>query len=374
MLPANLLTNSRAKMFRDCQRRHHFAYVLGFKPVEVPHALWFGDACIHVPLQGYWCARRDGLEGPLGAALDALPKDADPFDLARARVMLCAYATIWDAVECEVLDVEIEFTLPLIHPLTGEQSRTWTLAGKLDLVIRLANGKTAIVEHKSTSADPSAGSDYRRRLTLDTQISQYVAGAEALGHPADLVIYDILRKPDQRPLKATPEESRKYTEPRSKACPECKKKKAAPGPHRDPETGGECVDGRIVTDPGGKLYANQREADETPEEYEDRLAAVIAENVHAYIERIDIHRFENERAAFGVDVWKLGQSMALVEQLGLEVPNPDACFRQHGATCPYLPVCEGTADLYDATRYRLADNPHEELNHVTQPAAESTAA
>jgi hypothetical protein len=325
-----LLTNSRAKCFRDCTQRHHYEYELGYRPAAVAHPLWFGD-CIHHGLQPYWEVRRDGGDA-LGAALAALPDDADPFELVKMRAMLTAYAVVWDRVDLEVLAVEAEFRLPLIHPLSGAASREWELAGKIDLVVRFPDGRVAVVEHKTSSQDVGPGSDYRRRLTLDTQVSQDLMGAEALGFAPDLIVYDVLRKPQLKPLLATPVEQRKYTKPT----------KAEPTP---------------------RLYATQREFDETVDEYAARLGADFTADPNKYIERVELHRFDDERARFAVDVWKLSQSISLTRSLSLEAPNPGACFAHHSA-CPFLPVCERTASLDDEALYRRVEFPHEELTRA----------
>jgi hypothetical protein len=342
-----LLTNSRAKTFRDCALRHHYQYVLGYLPRATSHPLWFGDVA-HRALQAYWECRRDGGPDALEAALSALPADADAFDLARLRVMLTAYAVAWDREDVEVLAVEQEFTLPLLNPLSGAASRDWQLAGKIDLVLRYAaDGRTVIVEHKTSSQDVSPGSDYRRRLTLDTQVSQYVMGGESLGYAVDAIVYDVLRKPKLEPLLATPPEKRQYTKgkPARPARPATAKRPAVEAQPEEPP----------------RLYAGQREADETPAEFAERLAAAVAEDPGSYLERVELHRFEDERARFAVDVWKLAQQIGLTTQLELATANPGACFAHHGR-CFYLPVCERTASLDDPHLYHRPASPHAELS------------
>mgnify|MGYP007001753624 CR=1 FL=1 len=57
----------------------------------------------------------------------------------------------------------------------------------------------------TTSEDIGRGTDYWRRLRMDGQVSIYYAGSAALGYPADLCLYDVLRKPSLRPKKAVAE-------------------------------------------------------------------------------------------------------------------------------------------------------------------------
>lgn len=247
----------------------------------------------------------------------------DPFDLARAEAMLIGYDARWSGDRYETIAVEAEFRAPLVNPETGAPSRTWTLGGKLDVLVRDADGRTLIVEHKTASGDVGPGSDYLKRLRLDGQVSVYYAGAAALGHAVDGCLYDVLVKPGQRPLKATPEESRKYTK-------------------------------------DGSLYKTQRDRDETPEEYRARVMAAVADDPNAYFLRADVVRLEEEMRDAMADVWNLGKQMHEARLAGRFPRNPDSCVR-YGRTCEYFGVCTGEASLSDPSLFR-ASIAHPELD------------
>jgi hypothetical protein len=68
---ARLLTSSRLKTARACQRLHKFRYIDMARPTVEPEALRFGTL-IHLGLQAWWEAR-DG--DRLGAALRAISSD-----------------------------------------------------------------------------------------------------------------------------------------------------------------------------------------------------------------------------------------------------------------------------------------------------------
>lgn len=224
-----------------------------------------------------------------------------------------------------------------------------------------------VVEHKTTALEIGAGSSYWRRLTLDSQISNYQVGCRSLGHVPTGVLYDVIRKPQIRPYKATPIEAREYTKPKDRACKECKKKTPPPLPHV--ETVGEgdearevtCVDGRIVTDPGGKLYGNMREFDETPEEFATRLRADIGAAPEKYYQRGTIVRLEEEERDAARDTWELARQMREAQLAKRWPRNPDACDA-YGSFCQYFPVCSGETTIDDPLRYRDAGQPHEELS------------
>lgn len=308
-----LLTNSQLTTFRRCQREHHYAYQLGYRATEDAEALRFGTL-IHQGLEAWWMGL--GLETALALAVNGA---VDEYEAAKVRVLLTGYDARWSGERFEVAAVERQFRAPLVNPETGAPSRTYDLGGKLDVL--LARG---IVEHKTTSEEVGIGSMYWRRLALNSQVSTYYAGAKSLGHEVDACVYDVIRKPSIRPLKATPAESRKYTK-------------------------------------DGRLYAAQREHDETPAEYAARLTDEVAANPDKYYQRGEVVRLESEEREAAFDVWQLARAMREAELAGRAPRNTDACMR-YGKVCPFFDVCSGVASLEDKSRFTHVDNVHQELS------------
>lgn len=226
----------------------------------------------------------------------------------------------------------------------------------------LQPGQAAVVEHKTASGDIGEGSPYWRKLVLDSQVSNYHAAAQALGVEPVGIVYDVVRKVALEPYLATPAEDREYTQPKSKACPVCKKKSAPPAPHT--VDGLTCEEGRIVTDPGGRLYKNQREFDETLDEYRLRVRQEIGTNIDKYFRRGLIVRNEAERRESAYDVWMVGQQIRESQLANAWPRNTDACT-QYNSTCDYWPVCAGEASIEDPTRYEHTAAQHEELGGAT---------
>lgn len=344
-----LLTASRVKSARACLRLHRYQYIEGLRPAREDDALLLGTL-FHAALEAWWLAPENRLE----AALTALDKPGvDPFDRAKARVMMIGYDARWKNEELVVLGVEVEFQAPLVNPASGVASRTWQLAGKIDAIVQ-RDGRPWLIEHKTSAEDITPGSDYWRRLKMDGQVSQYFVGAKALGHDVAGMIYDVIGKPSSKPRKATPIEEREYTKPKTRQCKECKKKAPAPGPHL--EDGIACADGVIVTDPGGKLYANMREFDETPEEYERRCLEGL--DVNSF-QRGDVVRLDGEVDEHLSDVWHLATMLRDAERENRAPRNPDACVRW-GKACAYFDLCTGVASAEDTTRF-IRKTLHPEL-------------
>lgn len=321
-----LLTSSRCKVARACRRKHLFRYVLGYRSVQEAAALRFGTL-MHRGLEAWWLAAQAGLPQDewLARAMTALAGESDPWDLARAQVLMAGYHLRWKDEPYAVLAVEVKFDAPLINPNTGHPSRTYRLAGKLDVVVRdPRTGKTLLVEHKTSSEDITSGSNYWKRLRLDGQVSIYFAGARSLGHEIDGCLYDVIGKIAQRPMQATPEKHRKY-------------KKT------------------------GELYAGQREVDETPAEYVERIAAVVAEAPEAYFARGEVVRLEQEMTDALLDVWDLGQQLREEQSVERYPRNPDSCDLYH-RQCEFFPVCTGEASLEDARLFTHSREVHPELS------------
>jgi hypothetical protein len=322
-----ILSASRLKDARSCQRLHHYRYGLGYRPAEDATTLRFGTL-IHAGLEAWWMAT----ENPLEAALAATAGEADPFERVKAEALLIGYDARWsdDRAKYQVVAVEARFEAPLVNPETSRPSMTWQLGGKIDaLAVEVATGRKVVVEHKTASEDISVGTDYWRRLRMDGQVSTYYAGAEALGHPADLCLYDVIKKPTQRPKKKTAE---------------------------------------VKLKKDGQPYAGQQLADETPEEFGARLLEVIAEAPNAFFVRGEVVRLDGEVAEAVFDIWQLGQQLREADRLQRYPRNPSACL-QYGRTCAFIGVCSGEASLDDPSLFKKLDTVHPELAVVAGAAA-----
>lgn len=310
-----LLTESRQKTHRRCQREEQIRYQLGYVPMASSEALRFGTL-MHKGLEAWWTGI-DGTER-LGCALEAIQGlAADEYEAVRLECLLIGYDIRWRSEDFEAISVEQEFRAPLLNPTTNAPSKTFERAGKIDVIARRkSNGRKVIIEHKTSGEDISPGSTYWARVRMDGQISGYFRGAEALGHEVESCIYDVIGKVALKPYKATPEESRKYTK-------------------------------------DGRLYANQREADETPVEYRARVLEHIAANPDDYYQRAEIVRLESELRAYDLETWQQAVQMRDAQRLGIAPRNPDACSR-FGQLCSYFDVCSGAASLEDERFTKLA--------------------
>jgi len=347
-----LLTHSEIQCFQRCPREHHYRYRLRRRPKADAHALRFGHV-FDESLQAWWQAGPLHGRDAMIAKLETFTKDEtkylNPFDIEKVRALLFVYDARWGNEPYEILRVQPTFRMPIVNPVTGRASKTYDLGGKLDvLVIDIRTDEVVIIETKTTSSDIKPEASYWHTISvLDPQISTYYSGArqilKSIGikkEPARAV-YDVIRKPQLRPLKATPEDKREYLK-------------------RDPT----------------KLKASQREKDETVEDYADRTMEDIIGQIpqdgigldtnlawatmRKYFARGDIVRLESEEFDHAIDVWDTAQ-LIHENELAKRAPRHRGSCKRYGGFCAYFPVCGGLMRIED---FVYSEEKHEELKEI----------
>lgn len=285
---SEIYTHSRLACFRQCPRKHQIRYVFALAPEAVPEYVDVGSA--------YHLAHYLGEE--------AIGRVA-PFIREAARAMQRKWTPRLIA-EYVALELRAETTVPATR-----SNGVYAFAGGIDAVARLHDGRLAVVERKTTSR---LDDDYWRRVELDSQVSGYFVLARAAGLDVQTVVYDVAVRPGCRPLKATPPEEKKYRKS------------------------------------DGALYANQREHDETPDEYFERCLAEMTPD------RYDMREVAITQQR--IDEWRrdTAEEVCAIEA-GFAYRNTAACSH-----CEYLAICH-RSDLNSNTPggyVRLAD-VHPEL-------------
>jgi len=242
----------------------------------------FGTA-IHEALEVYWRNARS-----LQTAIDSLT--LTDYDLARARSMLVLYDNKWSEFladkQFEIIGAEVPFEEVLFHPTERRTHEHFTITGRIDLVLRI-NGYTVVVEHKTSSEDIGTGSQYRQRLLTDSQVSQYLEGYPE----AHFVIWDVLKKPDIKPLGIT----------------------------------------------------KTRKQEESYEEYEIRCLEKLSAEPDRYHALFEVHRNEVQRERFRRDLWATADLMTVSRLMGIRDRNESACFAKY--PCQFVHHCAGMESL-----------------------------
>jgi hypothetical protein len=186
-----LLTASRSAKFLSCPRAHFWSYERRLRREDSGPALRFGSAW-HRAMEARW--KGHAAEDCLSLALPE-GVDLDAIQAETLASLLLVYFRIYGAQDELIAQAfpEVEFKQDL------KASRSFYSAGKIDGLVKLSDGRFAIIEHKTTSDDVSEGSDYWTRLRFNPQLLQYVGSARQLGWPVETAIYDVTRKPMIQP-------------------------------------------------------------------------------------------------------------------------------------------------------------------------------
>lgn len=351
-----------------CPRYHQYRYIERKHAITTSSAARFGTL-FHAGLEAWWLGYRLDYAERLSTTYDAIAKvvhelGCDDEERAIAEELMLGYHARWHEEPLVTEFVEHQFQRPLVNPLTSRPSRTYDLGGKIDaLVTDSRDGRRYLVEHKTTSSDIGEGSDYWQRLRMDGQVSAYYhAFSDVAG-----CLYDVIRRPGQRRYKATPEDQRKYTQ--GKKC-KCCKGKPWPVTHEVAEMAGfpeqetQCpaCKGSGLEEPP-KLYANQREHDESLDEFRLRIREAIASEPDAYYKRGVVVRLDTEIREHLLDVWHLATAMREMSNDGIHPRNPDACI-QFNRRCDYFDVCTGVASIDDPRLYQISESAHPELKET----------
>jgi hypothetical protein len=258
-------------------------------------------------------------------------KEKANWHLARAMVM--GYAERYTQEEFEVLHAEKEFEAEIRNPDTGRPSQTFTIAGKVDGIVRVGND-LYLLEHKTAS---TLTSDYLDRLWTDTQIALYCFYLRQQGFPVVGVIYNILLKSrlQQRAGETDEEFEARWTALAAK-------------------------------NKSGKSTAKRQEP-ESDEEYQARLHEWYARPEAFHRERIYLS--EDRLAMLQEEVWEITQQYLDARGRGKWLMNTSNCF-SYQRPCEYLPYCQSGFNPTAPDNLSALAPPHED--HPGAAPAEPT--
>jgi hypothetical protein len=316
------LTPSAVDTFVACSKAYDFSYNKAIYPTAYPSALTTGSA-LHGGSEAF--KRGQGLEAGLARAAEVfarqveqtlrqLPEDAAlavrekaQHDQAKARAMLRAYWEQYHASgtddlppdrELEFVLVEQSFHLPMLNPLTGRASRTFTKAGRCDAIISLRARPSAglfVYELKSTS-DTIDEMVEALRQSVQPATYQELA-ARTLGKPITGTIVDIVKKPTIHGRKG-----------------------------------------------------------ETLEEFEDRCLASYRDEPERFFRRVELPN-DGRLVREAMEVfWQTARAIREADRHGYVAPRGRKCKKSFG-WCEYKALCW----YGNREGYRLSDQAHEEL-------------
>jgi len=315
--PQKSVSQTRVETWQRCQRLFGYRYAWKVPRPEEPSWAVLGSA--------FALCRAKIDHGMAWSVPITLP--------AQDRMRLQAILEYYASMPAFPGTCEVEVRIPLFGP--NDDLMLWGFVDKL------SSDKKTLVEWKYAQ-DPKMYS----RLKMSLQSSSYFFGFPSVTK----IIVAVAKKPTLQMHLATPVEDRTYTKPKTKKskCVECE------GTGQTDElidhpvdytgdvetTSSPCIPckgtGKIKTViEESKLYKNQRERDETPEEFLERVRADIA---------LDPNKYFHFRTFFR-DEFDVDGDMNLVRMMyaeserarreGLFLPRYGECDR-----CEYAAICE----------------------------------
>lgn len=353
---SNLITVSRLKCLQACPRKHYYAYEVGLRSEGEQRALRFGRI-YHVALDTY--ARERNFEQACEAIYsnyDHKPDYIESFDWSVEREtvlrLFAGYVWLYENDGIEVIESEKVFQLPILNPETGRPTPLFERSGKIDKKIRF-NGRTGIMEHKTTRDSIEPDSDYWHILRLDIQVSMYFDVSDV-----DFILYDVTRKPGIEPKQVPVLDDMRFKIVLDANGNRVFKKGGLPRESGDKEKG----------------YVLQTRV-ETAEEFSARLAEDIKSRPEFYYARREIARTADDLAEFRQDLWDEQQALRARQKRNAWTRRPSQ------GTCDY---CEFKNPCFN-NAYPIGDdipagfvrvgnvNPELELsNNVNASTDEST--
>lgn len=258
----------------------------------------------------------------------------------QCRALITGYAAEYQSENSgyEIVEIESVYTAPLrnLDP-NGRISRKWTLAGKIDKLIK-KDGEYHLVDHKTTSLDISdPDSNYWRALRIESQPRHYEILMYSNGIPLRGVTWDVVKKPTTKPIKIS-NAQRSST-----------------------RTTGMYLGSEVSQTTINDLLSIERE---NMEMYFIRLLKHIMENRGKYFQRRSLALTTDELEQYNKSLWQVSEDMTRTmkrtEKTGSTPYNPSGCMMWN-TPCQYLGICSMHDDPSSENWHHVGD-VHPELD------------
>ena len=255
--------------------------------------------------------------------------------IAKCRALLVGYDARW--LDAGYVPEAVEHTLlsDLYNPDTGGKSRSFQIAGKLDVTARYLQ-RRVLIDHKTTSQDiEDPNAPYWRQLVIEGQVDHYMLLQWLHGEKCDDAVWDVVRKPNISPKKLTKAEIA-----------------------RTVSLGDYCGSKVSKEDQQTFLSGSERE---TLAMYEARLVKdCTEERPDHYFARRSVPRIDAEILEYSRELWQHSQDILYTRQQGRLPPRNSGACLLYGSPCKFLGICSGH-DTPESDRWQLKQQIHSEL-------------
>lgn len=372
-----LLTHSRQAAFKECRRKHYYSYELGMRRTDDARALRMGSA-FHdgiEQLASKWvddsdahAAMAEVMADPLADACAAvrkryenMPQYIDAYEWAieceTIMRLVCAYQWRWKDSKIENIETEFKFQLPLVNPDTGKSTPSFDLAGKIDGIVRLEDGRLAVKETKTVGEELGPQSPIWRRLRMDHQISLYIDAARRMGFKVDTVLYDVIRKPSIAPEKIP--------------VTDIDGMKIVLDASGDRVRNAKGKEWRQTGDKEKGYYVQTRPM--SVEEWGEKLTADIVSRPEFYFARVEIPRLDADVLEYQHELWDIQLEIREAQRTGRHYRTVSRNTCQY---CSYFEPCSTSQQIDQANLpmgFEILSDPHPELINVSITTKTTTA-
>ncbi len=267
------------------------------------------------------------------ASLSIEADDKQQLVRTKVRGLMRGYDARWIDAGYVPFAVEEHIENPLTNIETQRTSRTFRVAGKLDVLAKY-DGRTVLMDHKTTSIDiTDPNGSYWRQLVVEAQPSSYMLQAWSNEIKIDSAVWDVIRKPSIRPAKiakgvrALAVANRSYCGfPLEQA----------------------------------ELDWLQTNESENVTLYEMRLADdCTVQRPEWYFQRKGVPRTDSELYEYAIELWEHGQEILHARNTKRHARNSGACML-YGSPCKFLGICSGH-DSPNSDKWKVKECVHREL-------------
>lgn len=273
------------------------------------------------------------------SAIDAFVGPSPDYSKAiiatKCKALMAGYHARWADAGYVTLSTETVYRSNLWNPETQRRSRSFEVAGKVD-VDAMHSGRHVIIDHKTTSEDISdPNAPYWRQLMVERQPTHYMLLEWLNGRKVEGAIWDVVRKPGISP------------------------KKLARGEYEAVSITGHYSGRRTSPESVAQLQADP-ERRETLEMYEARLALdCTTERPQWYFQRRPVTRLDSDIHEHSTELWEHGQELLHAINTNRHARNSGACML-YGRPCKFLGICSGF-DNPESDNWKKKSCVHAEL-------------
>lgn len=131
---------------------------------------------------------------------EAAETDEKRYDVEKSRSVVLAYSLWHRNDKYRVRAIEVPFTLPIHHPITGQPTGEH-YCGIIDEIIETADGLW-LGDHKTKSREPNQ--IYWSDIKTHPQITQYLLAGKQSGLDIKGFLWDVIVKPTIKPIELKP--------------------------------------------------------------------------------------------------------------------------------------------------------------------------